>query len=188
MSLLTALRFSHELLAKQVKPGNTVVDATIGNGYDTLFLAQLVGENGKVYGFDVQKQAIETTQERLRKENAQQQVVLFCQGHETLAQVLSEDQSIHAAIFNLGYLPRGDKKIVTHSETTISALQQLLQRLVKNGLVLLVLYSGHEEGFVEKEALLHYVRQLPQEEYSVLTYQFVNQKNEPPSLLAIEKK
>lgn len=188
MSLLTALRFSHELLTKHIKQGDTVVDATVGNGHDTLFLAQLVGETGKVYGFDIQKQAIDTAQERLKKEQADYQVSLFCQGHETLDQVLPKEQSIQGAIFNLGYLPRGDKHIVTHAATTIDAATQIMNRLSKHGLLLMVLYSGHPEGFTEKQEILTFAQNLPQQAFNVLAYHFINQKNEPPYLIAIEKK
>lgn len=188
MSLLTALHFSHELLAKQIKPGDTVIDATIGNGHDTLFLAKLVGKQGKVYGFDIQKQAVESTQTRLEQNDAAEQVSLFCQGHETIAQTVPAGQLIQGAIFNLGYLPRGDKKIVTHADTTIEAASQILNRLATNGLLLLVLYSGHAEGFAEKQAILPFVQSLPQENFDVLAYHFINQKNEPPYLIAIQKK
>ena len=184
----SALHFSHELLEKRVQSGDSVVDATVGNGHDTLFLAHLVGKTGHVYGFDIQEQAIQATQKHLDEHGQASQVHLFQQGHEMVAQVLPNETSIQAAIFNLGYLPSGDKTIVTQAQTTLKSVEQLLPMLDKKGLIILVLYSGHEEGMKEKKAILKKVTELPQEKYNVLSYQFMNQKNNPPSLVVIEKK
>lgn len=186
--LKTSLRFSHELLEAVVTPGDTVVDATMGNGNDTLFLAQLVGETGHVYGFDVQETALLNTTKRLEEHQCLKQAHLLLQGHETLGNVLAPEEAVKAAIFNLGYLPKSDKSIVTHEETTIKALNELLIRLEEKGRIILVVYDGHDEGKVEKSAVLDFVQTLPQEKFSVLNYQFINQRNNPPSLIAIERK
>lgn len=186
--LKTALRFSHQLLEECVSPGNTVIDCTMGNGHDTLFLAQLVGESGQVYGFDIQQQALDATTARLKEANCLAQTHLLLQGHETLPQVLTDKQGIHAAVFNLGYLPKGDKHITTQSDTTLIAIRTCLQHLVKKGRVILVIYSGHPEGLIEKNHLLGELQELPQEHFTVLQYQFINQRNEPPCLICIEKK
>lgn len=186
--LATALHFSHQLLSEIVKPGDHVVDATMGNGHDTLFLAQLVGDSGKVYAFDVQEQALVSTAQRLEEANCQKQVILIHQGHETIDEVLTPDEPLRAAIFNLGYLPRGNKEIITQSPTTLRALESLLAHLVPKGRVLLVVYYGHEGGILERDAVLNYCQNLSQEYFNVLTYQFINQKNNPPLLVCIEKK
>ncbi len=186
--LKPSLRFSHELLEVVVDTGSTVVDATMGNGNDTLFLAQLVGESGKVYGFDVQEQALINTSKRLKEHGCDKQARLLLQGHETLGDALAPDETICAAIFNLGYLPKSDKSIVTHEDTTIKALNELIIRLEDKGRIILVLYDGHNEGKIEKSAVLSFVETLPQDIFSVLHYQFINQQNNPPSLIAIEKK
>lgn len=186
--LKTALRFSHELLEEVIELGDTVVDATMGNGNDTLFLAKLVGEKGLVYGFDVQEQALENTTERLEKENSFSQARLLLQGHETIETTLLPDEKVKAAIFNLGYLPKGDKSVVTNELTTIRALEALLLRLEKSGRIVLVIYDGHDEGKIEKEEILNFVSKVEQEKFSVLNYHFINQRNNPPSLICIEKK
>lgn len=185
--LENALRFSHTLLKNTVSQGDIVVDATVGNGSDTVLLAKLVGSNGKVYGFDLQQQAIETTTKKLIYTNLHPQVELYQQGHETVGDIISPDTPISGAVFNLGYLPKSDKSIITKSKTTLKAISTLLPLLRKGALLLIVVYYGHEGGEEEKDAVLEYVAQLPQKEYSTLKYEFVNQQNHPPFLLAIEK-
>lgn len=185
--LENALRFSHTLLQNTISQGDTVIDATVGNGEDTVLLAKLVGPAGKVYGFDIQKQAIETTKEKLLYTGQLSQVELLQQGHETISEVINENTSIGGAVFNLGYLPKSDKSIITKSDTTLTALSSILPKLRVGSLVVIVVYYGHEGGQEEKDAVLDFVSHLPQKEYTVLRYGFVNQKNQPPFVLAIEK-
>ncbi|WP_270279751.1 tRNA (mnm(5)s(2)U34)-methyltransferase [Vagococcus bubulae] len=185
--LKTALHFSHQLLSECINPGECVVDATMGNGHDTVFLSQLVGETGHVYAFDIQDKAIESTQKKLTEQSIQN-ATLIKDGHEHAVSHLPYNIKIKAAIFNLGYLPRGDKHITTTSNTTLTAINQLLSILEESGRLVLVLYSGHEEGMSEKNDVLAFAETLPQDNYSVLTYQFINQQNNPPSVLCIEKK
>lgn len=186
--LENALHYSRTLLTNTLIPGDSVIDATVGNGNDTVLLAALVGKNGMVYGFDLQEKAIEKTKEKLLLTGLFNQVMLFNQGHETIGSVLPQDTFIAGAIFNLGYLPNGDKTIITTGKTTLIALKEILSRLRKGGLLLLVIYHGHNGGKEEKDAVLTYVQTLSQTDYTVLRYDFLNQKNNPPLLIAIEKK
>lgn len=184
----SALRFSHNLLKETVGKGDSVIDATVGNGNDTVLLATLVEKTGIVYGFDIQEQAIQTTQEKLLLTGLSPQVKLFHQGHETIPNVLEKNTSLSAAIFNLGYLPKSDKSIITKPDTTLSAFDAVLPRLRIGGKLLVVVYYGHEGGEEEKDAVLDYMKSLPQHEFDVLQYGFINQANNPPFLLAVEKK
>ncbi|AEB29258.1 putative RNA methylase [Carnobacterium sp. 17-4] len=186
--LENALHYSRTLLTNTLIPGDSVIDATVGNGNDTVLLATLVGKNGMVYGFDLQEKAIEKTKEKLLLTGLFNQVMLFNQGHETIGSVLPQDTLIAGAIFNLGYLPNGDKTIITTGNTTLIAVKEILSRLRKGGLLLLVVYHGHNGGKEEKDAVLTYVQTLSQTDYTVLRYDFLNQKNNPPLLIAIEKK
>ena len=190
MKMDRILPFSKSLLKKAVKPGDIVVDATLGNGHDTVFLGELVGEHGRVYGFDVQQEAINATKKRLTEHNLSKRVSIFQAGHEQVSVKipLEEHGKITGAIFNLGYLPGGDKKIVTHSETTIAAIEQLLTMMAPEGIIVLVIYHGHEQGAVERDHLLHYCQRLDQNTAHVLQYQFINQQNDPPFIMAIEKR
>lgn len=182
------LFFSHDIIKKVVHEGDYAIDATLGNGHDTLLLAELVGSAGKVYGFDIQEQAIESSKERLTDAGLLEQVELVHAGHEKMKQHFPEDKEASAVMFNLGYLPKGDKNIVTKAETTVKAIKQALSLVKKGGVVSIMVYYGHPGTNGEKEAVDELVRELSQKEYDTLSYQFVNQINNPPYLYIIERK
>lgn len=188
MKLERILPFARTLLEKAVQPGDIAVDATIGNGHDTVFLANLVGETGHVYGFDIQEAAIEKTKQRLQEKGLERRTTLFLKGHEFAAECLPPSTEIAGAIFNLGYLPGGDKTIVTTPETTISAVEQIFSMLKQEGIMILVIYHGHPEGAIERDHLMKFAHQLDQMQAHVLKYQFINQQNHPPFIIAIEKR
>lgn len=181
------LNYAHQLLKDTVKQGDLVIDATCGNGNDTLLLGHLAGEDGKVLAFDVQEQAIDATNKRIEKRGLSN-VETVHKGHEFISDYVEEEQEIAAAIFNLGYLPKSDKTIITRADSTLHALDQMLPRLKQHGLIILVVYHGHPGGTEEKNAVLHYTAALNQNEYHVLQYGFINQKNNPPFIIAIEKR
>ena len=174
------LEMAHDFLAQVITPEDIVVDATMGNGYDTLFLAKLAKQ---VYAFDIQEQALEKTSQRIQ-EAGLTNVDLILQGHETVDQYVTE---VKAAIFNLGYLPSADKSIITQPQTTIEALDKLCQMLVKGGRIAIMIYYGHEGGDIERDAVMDFVSQLPQQEYTATIYRTLNQINNPPFLVMIEK-
>lgn len=190
MKLDRILPYAKKLLEMTITSGDVVVDATLGNGHDTLFMAQLVGETGTVYGFDVQEEAISSSIERLNQHGLADRVTIFHKGHEHLSNLIHAEHhgKVKAAIFNLGYLPGSDKSVVTKPETTISAMEQLLEIMVPEGLIILVIYHGHAEGAVERDALLTYCQNIDQKKAHVLQYRFINQQNNPPFIVAIEKR
>ena len=174
------LEMAHDFLAQVISQEDIVVDATMGNGHDTLFLAKLAKQ---VYAFDIQEQALEKTSQRLQ-EAGLSNVDLILQGHESVDQFVTE---VKAAIFNLGYLPSADKSIITQPQTTLEALEKLCQLLVKGGRIAIMIYYGHEGGDIERDAVMDYVSQLPQQEYTATIYRTLNQINNPPFLVMIEK-
>ncbi|WP_108672208.1 tRNA (mnm(5)s(2)U34)-methyltransferase [Peribacillus acanthi] len=190
MKLQRILPFARELLHEAVNEGDIAVDATAGNGHDTLFLSKLVGESGKVFSFDIQEQAIHNTKLKLEENQLAHRATLIQQGHEHVMDFVPQELhgKVTGAIFNLGYLPGGDKAIATHANTTIQAIEQLLEIMAPEGIIVLVIYHGHEQGAKEKEELLKYVASLPQDLAHVLNYSFLNQKNNPPFIVAIEKR
>ncbi|MBR5156185.1 MAG: methyltransferase domain-containing protein [Clostridia bacterium] len=184
MSILkNCLGLSHEYIKKVLAEGDTAIDATCGNGYDTELLCKLVGDSGHVYGFDVQKQAIDVTKERLKKFN---NVTLILDGHENMESYVKDEVS--AIMFNFGYLPGGDHAKATKKETSISAVDAGLRLLKKGGLMTLCIYSGGDTGFEEKDAILEFLKGIDAKSFSVLMHNFVNQVNNPPILVCIEKK
>ncbi len=190
MKVKQILPFARTLLETACSPGDIVVDGTLGNGHDTEFLAKLVGPNGQVYGFDIQEQAIVSTKKRLTELGLSDRVTLFQHGHEKIK--TSIPPSLHGkvtgAIFNLGYLPGGDKSIVTKPSTTIAAIEQLLEIMAIEGIIVLVIYHGHPEGAVERDAVIQYVKSIDQKSAHVIQYGFINQTNHPPFIIAIEKR
>ncbi|MGG1575496.1 class I SAM-dependent methyltransferase [Fictibacillus sp. NRS-1165] len=190
MRIQGILPFARTLLESAASKGSAVIDATCGNGHDTLFLSRLVGSEGTVFGFDIQEEAIVNTRKRLLEQKAEDNVTLFHTGHHQMKMHIpgSFYGKIDAAVFNLGYLPGGDKEIVTKGESTIQALNQLFDLLAPGGMAVLVIYHGHPEGKTEKEAVMEYVRSLDQQKAHVLQYGFINQKNDPPFIVAIEKR
>jgi 16S rRNA C1402 N4-methylase RsmH len=190
MKLEGVLPFARTLLRSFCTSGDVVIDATCGNGHDTLFLSKLVGEKGKVFAFDIQANAILNSQQRLADNHAYANVDFFHASHEKMSELLPETVSgkIAAAIFNLGYLPGSDKSITTNGSSTIQAIEQLLQLLKREGVIVLVIYHGHEEGKREKELVMDYVQSIDQTKAHVLKYDFINQKNDPPFVVAIEKR
>lgn len=189
MKIDKILPFAKNLLHKAVNSGDIVVDATVGNGYDTTFLAELVGETGHVFGFDIQEEAIIASKGRLKQHDMLDRVTIFHSGHEHLLQLIPTNFhcKISGAIFNLGYLPGSDKTIVTKPETTIAAIHQLLEIMTSEGIIVLVIYHGHKGGAEERDSLLGYCRQIDQKTAHVLQYQFINQQNSPAFIIAIEK-
>ena len=183
--LKKALYQAHDLVRQAVKPGDAVVDATMGNGNDTLFLAGLVGDDGRVFAFDIQQKALDKTQEKLEREGLKERCRLILDGHQNMKAYVEEPVSL--VIFNLGYLPGGDHTVGTRAATTRKAVESALELLKDDGMVILVIYYGGDSGFEERDEVLDWLRNLDCRAYSVLQSHFINQINCPPILIAIEK-
>ncbi len=180
------LQMAQEIVKSTVKTGETVVDATLGNGHDALFLALLVGEDGQVFGFDVQQAAVEASNQKLLGAGVRESVFQFhCKGHQHFEEVVHGE--VAAVMFNLGYLPQADKAVITTAETTLPALVLSLESLRLHGVVTIMCYPGHDGGDVEAQRVLEWTRELPRENYRVFQYGMVNAPNAPAFLLAVEK-
>ena len=179
------LEVARQLIRGRVQHHDTVIDATMGNGNDTLFLAQLVKERGKVLAYDIQEQAIAKTRERLEREGVADRVELLLASHEEMAAL---NVRAAAIMFNLGYLPGGDKQVTTQPESTIRAIQSGLNLLRPGGIMTIMIYWGHPAGMLEKEAVEAFCQGLDQSRYLALKYQYINQRNQAPYLLAIERR
>ena len=154
---LSILNRSKQIISNLVKKNDIVVDATIGNGNDTLFLADLARE-GKVIGFDIQKEAIERTKKLLDK-NSIKNYQLFEKNHADILKVLKNyENKISLILFNLGYLPNGDKSITTNYKTTIKAINDSLKLLNNKGNILVVIYPGHNAGLLESKEIKKYLK------------------------------
>jgi predicted methyltransferase len=185
MKLERVIQYAQSLLKMSITEGDIAVDATAGNGHDTLFLANLVGDDGYVYAFDIQKEAVDATLHRLLDNALEHRAIVLKDGHENVAKYVTKP--VAGAIFNLGYLPGSNHNLVTKPNTTIQALESLLKLLKVGGIIVLVIYHGHEGGKEERDGILHFVSNLPQKYIHVLRYEFINQKNDPPFIIALEK-
>ena len=158
------------------------IDATVGNGNDTLFLCQ----NCRfVYGFDIQKEAIDNTRDLLRNKGLNN-FEFFERSHAEMDLCVKEKADL--IVFNLGYLPDGIKTVTTETETTLKAVEKALTLLKKDGLLSIMMYWGHEEGKREREALLRYAAELDGREFHCVYLNTVNQSNNPPEILLITRK
>lgn len=184
--IINPVELAKKIMNDYVKDSMVVCDCTVGNGNDTLFLANLVGENGKVYGFDIQELAINNTKNYLSGKNVLDRVNLILDGHENIDFHIKE--KIDLFIYNLGYLPRGDKDIITNKNTSVQSISKSLELLKNNGILLVTCYTGHKGGLDEKKAVEGFLSNLNQKEYNVLEFNFKNQKHNPPILYCVEKR
>ncbi|QXM06059.1 class I SAM-dependent methyltransferase [Crassaminicella indica] len=183
--LIRPTELAKYFLKDVLKEGDVVVDATMGNGNDTLFLANIVGEKGKVISFDVQDLAIANTK-KLLENNHINNVDLIQDGHENMDKYICDE--ISGGMFNLGYLPKGDHHIVTKGETTVVAIEKCLKFLKRNGMITMIIYHGHSEGKIEKEQVINYIENLDQSKFHVMKVDYINQTKESPILITIIKK
>lgn len=178
--------YAHERIRQCVKEGDCVVDATVGNGWDTLKLCEWVGEKGKVYGFDIQEDALSKTKERLKSAGYEKRAELICESHAKADEWIKEP--IRAFMMNLGYLPGGDKQIMTHEASTVPAILALSKCLMSGGVGTVLIYYGHEGGLQEKEAVEKLFASMPADWGQITRMEVVNRKNSPPILYILEKK
>lgn len=178
--MLKTTELTHLLIRHIIKEGNRVVDATAGNGHDTLFLSELVGINGKVFSYDIQAQAIDNTKE-LTKDKTNIEYLL--KSHEFIDQT-----NLDLVLFNLGFLPNGDKSITTLKDTTIKSISNLINSydLNPNMHIFIVVYPGHPEGKLESDELLNFTKNL--DKHLLVTTYIPHNQNNAPYLITINKK
>jgi hypothetical protein len=186
----SAVRQAQSWALGVLSDGDWAVDATVGNGQDTCFLARRVGPAGRVIGFDVQSEALVAASARLHREGLAGRVTLVHRGHEELAGWFRD----HAAqrrprvfMFNLGYRPGGDPKIVTRPDSTVSALETALELVVPGGLVTVVAYPGHEGGAEEAERVLSWSRSIPRSMARAVEFAELNTRGPAPLLIAVSR-
>ena len=173
-------------IRQQVQEGDFCIDATMGNGNDTLLLTQLCGKSGKVLAFDIQKQALETTKKKLTAAHVPENYKLLLESHANMAEYANPD-SVSCIVFNFGYLPGGDHTLATRGETSIEALTQSLTLLKKGGMISLCIYSGGDSGFEERDALLSWLKKLDSRKYLVIKTEYYNRPNNPPMPVLVVK-
>lgn len=185
----TACDLSHSFWKPLLNPGDTVIDATLGNGQDTLFLARvLLGfKEGELYGFDIQEKAVEKTRELILTqcgEETGKRIHLFKESHDKMDRYVKKP--VKLIVYNLGYLPGGDKTITTVVESTLSSVAMGLDMLGASGVLSITCYPGHPEGQREEQALIDYFTNAAPAHYSVSHFRLLNRKR-APSLILVQK-
>jgi SAM-dependent methyltransferase len=149
----------HAILQQNLEQGAHVLDATCGNGKDTILLAGLVGQTGHVWACDIQEEAVNRTIQRLAEAGFLQRATVLHISHEMISEQITSP--LNAVVFNLGWLPGGDKAVMTLPETTLKALDACLSLLADHGILAVTCYPGHAGGDLETEAVLEWASSLP---------------------------
>ncbi len=179
----------HHILTNHLKEGDRAIDATAGNGYDTLFLAEQVGPSGKVIAIDIQDCAIRSTREKLESAGLIDRVRLVTDDHAVALKKLTASNrgKVAAITFNLGYLPGSDKSIQTRAESTEEPLAASIQLLTPGGYLCVTAYRGHSGGTSEAEAVEAFMRKSQKEGNAVDCYE-PESSNSPPVLWVLRKR
>lgn len=180
-----AVGLSHLFLRRTVVPGDHVIDATCGSGRDTLFLARLVGSAGRVWAFDVLERAMAATAGLLRDSGCLERASLVCAGHERIAEYVLTP--VRAAVFNLGFLPGGERATVTRPESTLAALEQTSALLLPGGIITVAVYTGHPGGAEEGRAVEEWAAGLPPRGFNTWKSCQLNRSASAPYLVLVEK-
>jgi len=177
------LDLAHQLWRKTLQKGDWAIDATCGNGYDTLYLA----ENCEgVISLDIQGDALQKTKKNLLQNGVNlEKIHFFHQNHESFPS-LAKKVSIKIIVYNLGYLPGGNKELTTLTASTLKSLQNALKIVLPGGLISITCYPGHAEGFKEEKAILDFCKDLSPHQWSVCFHNWIN-RLKSPSLFTIQK-
>jgi methylase of polypeptide subunit release factors len=175
------LDITHRLIKSYINEKDIVIDMTMGNGYDTLFLACI---SKFVYAFDIQDEALRQTQKRLDQHQITN-VKLIKDTHENILKYVHHFKYV---VYNLGYLPKGDKTITTLKKSTLNSLNTVLEHIDDDGIIFIMVYEGHKEGYEESIALDKHLKNLSTKDYLITKTYLPYQKNNPPYLLIINKK
>jgi len=184
--MVDLMALEKQFLSAHIKDGITAVDFTMGNGHDTLFLSKAIGENGKLYAFDIQTQALENTRQRLIDNGCPENYTLILDSHANLLDHVR--QPVNAVVFNLGYLPgSGNKALTTMRESTLAAFNASLSLVESGGIVFVAIYPGHEEGRLEGEMLQARVAELERHVWCATVLRILNSPESPYFIICEHK-
>lgn len=169
------------------KSGGIYIDATMGNGNDTLFLCRMAGRTGHVKAFDIQRQALEATEKLLQENGVGERAELFLDSHTNMG-LYQQEETVDGIFFNFGYLPGGDHSLATKPENSMKAVLTGLGLLKKGGVMSLCIYSGGHTGFEERDKILEMLKNLDSRKYVVILSTYYNRENNPPIPVLIIKK
>lgn len=183
--MIDLLDLHKHFILTHLKEGDVAVDFTMGNGHDTEFLSKTVGEFGHVYAFDIQDQALASTEENLKKAGCPQNYTLILDSHHNVKKYV--DVPIKAGMFNLGYLPGSDKSITTMRSTTLPAIEAAISLMAPDAIIIVAVYPGHPEGEAEGKEICEYLSGLSRYKVCATQIRILNSKTSPFFIL-IENK
>lgn len=183
--MIDLLKLHKHFILTHLGEGDIAVDFTMGNGYDTEFLSKTVGESGHVYAFDIQQQAVESTAKHLEEVGCPQNYTLIHDSHHNVKNYVHTP--IRAGMFNLGWLPGGDKSITTLRETTLPAIEAAIDLMDENGIINIAIYPGHEEGDAEGKMICEYLSGLSRFKVCATKVNILNSPNSPYFII-VERK
>lgn len=169
---------SHHIIESFITNKRIAIDATLGNGHDTDFLSNIFQY---VYSFDIQKQACDKYVEKNITN-----VEVINDSHHLFHKYIHEN--VDCIIYNLGFLPGGDKNITTMHETSLESIKKGLSILNSSGFMIICIYRGHYEGKIEESCILEYLKTLPKNKFGVMIQSYLNRENISPIMVIIEKK
>ena len=175
--MIDLLQLHKHFILTHLKEGDIAVDFTMGNGHDTEFLSKTVGPTGHVYAFDIQEQALASTAEHLHRSGCPDNYTLVLDSHHNVKQYV--DVPIKAGMFNLGYLPGGDKSVTTMRATTLPAIEAAIDLLDRDAILLVAVYPGHAEGEAEGKLICEYLSSLSRHKVCATRINILNSPTSP---------
>ncbi len=175
--MVDLLELQKNFLKQHIGEGSVVCDFTAGNGHDTEFLSKTVGENGRVYAFDIQAAACDSTLKRLEETGCPKNYRVINDSHSNCLQYVHE--KINGGVFNLGWLPGANHSVTTKRETTLKAVNDAISLLAPDGILLVAVYPGHEEGTLEGEMLKQELSKLNRRQICVSKFRIINSPTSP---------
>lgn len=194
MERISLVNVAHNFIRNVLGPGDIAIDATVGNGFDTLFLIEQISPSGKVFGFDIQEAAINSAWQKIKTScnltASLEKVTLLVASHADMAEKIPVQYhgEIKAIMFNLGYLPGGNKRIITRTESTISALNVATRMVSSNGIISVLAYPGHEGGDMETEQVSAWCENRNQAEFKISVIYSQNNRESAPRLFVIRRR
>jgi len=175
--MIDLLELHKHFILTHLKEGDVAVDFTMGNGHDTEFLSKAVGEFGHVFAFDIQEQALASTEENLKKAGCPKNYTLILDSHHNVKNYV--DVPIKAGMFNLGYLPGSDKSITTMRSTTLPAIEAAISLMAPDAIIIVAIYPGHPEGEAEGKEICEYLSGLSRYKVCATQIKILNSKTSP---------
>ncbi|MCL5057722.1 MAG: methyltransferase domain-containing protein [Actinobacteria bacterium] len=181
----SAVQWARVFIRPALGNGGTAVDATAGNGQDTVFLAEGVGPEGRVYSLDIQEEALSKTRLLVSGRGLSERVKTILGGHQLLDRLVVAP--VDAVMFNLGYLPGGSRAVVTAPDTTAAGIKAALSIIRPGGRISIVVYTGHPGAVEESSAVGDLLSGLEEREFSVQRMVFWNSRKKSPEIYFVTR-